>query len=76
MKFLQSLLGMLPLIGPAIQGFQAIGHSKETAVQKVTQSVQLAATIGEGIPVPGVAAISTIIADIASKLPETAAPTA
>jgi hypothetical protein len=71
MTFWQNLtshLNLIPALVRAVQEFQDIGHTKESAVAKVVQIVKTCATLGEQIPVPQVAAISAIVEGIAEQV--------
>lgn len=65
---LQANLGLIPTLVSAIQAFQEIGHSQETTVQKIGQIVEVAAAVGEVVPVPQVAAVSSLIESIAQQI--------
>jgi hypothetical protein len=76
MSFLQNLethLSLIPAITAAIQSFQAIGHTKESAVAKIGQIIQTSAAIGEVVPVPLVGAISATVEEIAGAIFKTPA---
>lgn len=71
MNFLQSLsthLGLVPVIVQAVQAFQLIGHSKESTVLKIGQIIEVSAAVGEQVPVPMVASISTLVEGIAQQI--------
>lgn len=71
MKFLTTLASHLNLIAPivqAIQAYQAIGHSKETVVQKVGQIIEVTAALGEAVPIPLVDAVSATVESIAQQI--------
>jgi hypothetical protein len=58
-------LNLVPAIVSAVQSFQAIGHTKESTVQKVGQIIQVAASVGEVVPIPQVMAVSSLVDTIA-----------
>jgi hypothetical protein len=65
---LESHLNLIPTIVQAVQAFQAIGHSKETTVQKIGQIIEVTAALGEAVPLPIVAAISATVESIAEQI--------
>jgi len=65
---LESHLNLIPTIVQAVQAFQAIGHSKETTVQKLGQIIEVTAALGEAVPIPLVAAISATVESIAEQI--------
>lgn len=67
MKFLAVLtahLNLIPVVSAAAQEFLAIGHSKETALEKIVGAVETSALVGEQIPNGMVSAISGLVAVI------------
>ena len=78
MNFFQTLeahLNLIPVITTAIQTLQQIGHTKESAVQKVGQIIETSAAVGESIPVPVVSSVSALVEDIAQAIFGNTAPT-
>ena len=75
---LTSHLSLIPVAVQAIQAFQAIGHSQESTLAKVTDIVKLSAQVGEKVPEVHVAAVSTLIESLITQIygaPTAAVPT-
>jgi hypothetical protein len=70
-KFLIALtshLNLIPGIVAAAQALQSIGHSKESTLQKIVESVEITAAVGETIPVPLVQSISGLVENIVTQV--------
>ena len=65
---LTSHLNLIPALSAAIQEIKLIGGSKETAVQKVGQIIEVSAAVGEIVPVPIVSAVSATVEEIAQMI--------
>jgi hypothetical protein len=65
---LTSHLNLIPGIVAAAQALQSIGHSKENTLQKIVESIEITAAVGETIPVPLVQSISGLVESIVTQV--------
>lgn len=68
LSFINGHLGLIPTAVAAFTALQQIGHTKESALAKVTQIIEVSAALGEQIPEKHVQAVSTTIEDIAQRI--------